>query len=486
MSLSSRTILIWVLFIFLVPISTFGSFTALQARLVFDAPQITRNIQPIVHFVAKKTHSPARKTQKSTSSLIQNIRFHKHTNRTRLVIDLTGASNYSTRKDKKHNQVILELKNTRLSKRAYRTTLQKGFPNTVQVSREWGKPVIITINRGALSKYTVLTLTKPNRLVLDLFPSSTPPKVVKKIPSKPKAVPPKVVKKVPPKAKTPPKVIKKKQAKPKTTSRKIEKKIPTKLKTAPPTIVKKKQIKPKVIQPVTAPKPTKPGNKLLIVIDPGHGGKDPGALGRKGTREKDIVLKVSHLLRTMIQERLNANVLMTREKDVFIELEDRAKLANKKKADLFISIHVNSHPKRSVKGLELYHFGEASDPRAMEVAARENGTPLKDNGPAWQFILADKLTDKKIENSRDLAWIARKALVGQLRKHYKIKDHGVKTAPFFVLRMTTMPGILAEIAFVSNPTEEKLLTSKTYQKRTAEGIFKGIKSYISPLQTVSR
>ena len=237
---------------------------------------------------------------------------------------------------------------------------------------------------------------------------------------------------------------------------------------------------------MTAPKPTKPGKKLLIVIDPGHGGKDPGALGRKGTREKDIVLKVSHLLKTMIQERLNANVIMTREKDVFIELEDRATFANRKKADLFVSIHVNSHPKRSVKGLEVYHFGEASDPRAMEVAARENGTPLKDNGPAWQFILADKLTDKKIENSRDLAWIARKALVGQLRKHYKVKDHGVKTAPFFVLRMTTMPGILAEIAFVSNPTEEKLLTSKTYQTRTAEGIFKGIKSYISPLQTVSR
>ena len=188
----------------------------------------------------------------------------------------------------------------------------------------------------------------------------------------------------------------------------------------------------------------------------------------------------------MIAKRLGAKVLMTREKDVFIQLEDRAKFANGKKADLFVSIHVNSHPKRSVKGLELYHFGKASDPRALEVAARENGTPLQDNAPAWQFILADKLTDKKIEDSRDLAWIARKALVGQLRKHYKIKDHGVKTAPFFVLRHTTMPGILAEIAFVSNPTEEKLLLSKTYQKRVAEGIYKGIKAYITPLQTAKR
>ena len=376
--------------------------------------------------------------------MIQNLRFHKHANHTRLVFDLKGKLNVRERKNTNQNKVVFELDDTRLSKRAFRSTRKKGFPRGIQVAREWNKPVTITINLAAVDKYKVLTLKKPNRLVLDLFPASSatpkakfaPPKVVKKAPAKPKVAPPKVALK------------------------------------APPTL--------KNLPPVKLIKPSKPGKKLLIVIDPGHGGKDPGALGRKGTREKDIVLKVSKQLRSMIAERLGAKVLMTREKDVFIQLEDRAKFANSKKADLFVSIHVNSHAKRSVKGLELYHFGKASDPRAMEVAARENGTPLKNNGPAWQFILADKLTDKKIEDSRDLAWIARKALVGQLRKHYKIKDHGVKTAPFFVLRHTTMPGILAEIAFVSNPTEEKLLLSKTYQKRVAEGIYKGIKAYITP------
>ena len=120
------------------------------------------------------------------------------------------------------------------------------------------------------------------------------------------------------------------------------------------------------------------------------------------------------------------------------------------------------------------------------MAARENGTPLEDNGPAWQFILADKLHDKKIEDSQELAWTTKKALVNYLQPFYKIKDHGVKTAPFFVLRMTTMPAILAEIAFISNPSEEKLLKSKTYQKRMARGIFEGIKVYITPLQTASR
>jgi N-acetylmuramoyl-L-alanine amidase len=225
---------------------------------------------------------------------------------------------------------------------------------------------------------------------------------------------------------------------------------------------------------------------MIIVLDPGHGGKDPGALGRKGTREKDVVLKISKHLRDLLVKEAHAKVLMTRESDVFIELEDRATFANQHKADIFVSIHINSHPKQSIKGLELYHFGEASDPRALEVAARENGTPLENNAPAWQFILADKLHDKKIEDSQEFAWTTKKALVKYLQPFYKIKDHGVKTAPFFVLRMTTMPAILAEIAFISNPTEEKLLKSSTYQKRMAQGIFEGIKSYLTPLQTASR
>lgn len=225
---------------------------------------------------------------------------------------------------------------------------------------------------------------------------------------------------------------------------------------------------------------------MRIVIDPGHGGKDPGAIGRAGTKEKHIVLQIAKHLKALMTERLGATVLMTREKDVFISLEDRAELANKKNADLFVSIHVNSHPKRGVKGLEIYHFGEASDPRALEVAARENGTPFQENGPAWQFILADKLNDKKIEESQELAWTLRKAVTTRLKKHYIVKDHGVKTAPFYVLRMTTMPSILVELAFISNPREEKLLTSAKYQRRVAEGILEGIIAYIAPLQTAAR
>jgi N-acetylmuramoyl-L-alanine amidase len=348
-----------------------------------------------------------------------------------VVLDLKKPADYTTNQTKNPPQTIIALKKVILGNKSRTGFHKDGFPTTLKVRESKPHGITITLDMRLLSKYKILALKKPYRLVLDLYPAPVRPQKVK---------------------------------------------IPIAKPNPPPVIV----------QPKRQPPKGKPGEPLLIVLDPGHGGKDPGALGRRGTREKDIVLKIAKQVKEMIKERLGAKVLLTREKDVFVKLEDRAEFANSKKADLFVSIHVNSHRSRNVKGLEVYHFGEASDPRSLEVAARENGTPLEENGPAWQFILADKLNDKKIEDSRELAWTTRTSLVTYLKKHYKVKDHGVKTAPFFVLRMTTMPSILAEIAFVSNPTEENLLRSKTYQKRVSEGIFKGINAYVQPLQTAAR
>ena len=165
---------------------------------------------------------------------------------------------------------------------------------------------------------------------------------------------------------------------------------------------------------------------------------------------------------------------MTRDRDQFIELEDRARFANGQEADLFVSIHVNSHPQRSVKGIEIYHFGEAKDQRALEVAARENGTPLNSTGVGWEYLVADLLTAKKIEASLELAWTAKEAMVANLNDHYALVDHGVKTAPFYVLRFTSMPSILAEIAYISNSSEEDLLRTtsspRAWRKHYEEGI----------------
>lgn len=229
--------------------------------------------------------------------------------------------------------------------------------------------------------------------------------------------------------------------------------------------------------------PTPPPPPLFrLIIDPGHGGKDPGAIrngaiGKGGTREKTIVLQIAKIVRDLVQTRLKAEVFLTRSTDEFLELGERVEFAEKKEADLFLSIHANSHTSRSIQGVEIYYLGKASDTQAWEVAARENGKlqQLKKGDPAGQFI-ADKEQEKKIEASRNFAWTINRKLISVLKQNgYPIKDHGVKTAPFHVLIWTSMPGILAEIGFISNPTEEKRLRNKTYQRKLAEGIYQGIK-----------
>jgi N-acetylmuramoyl-L-alanine amidase len=236
------------------------------------------------------------------------------------------------------------------------------------------------------------------------------------------------------------------------------------------------------------PQPAQPRTKSFktIVIDPGHGGKDPGARGQRGTEEKDITLKVALKLRDLLSKQAGIRVLMTRERDQFIELEDRAKFANGQDADLFVSIHVNSHPQRSVKGIEIYHFGQAKDQRALEVAARENGTPLNSTGVGWEYLVADLLTAKKIEESLELAWTAKEAMVTNLNGHYALVDHGVKTAPFYVLRYTSMPSILAEIAYISNSSEEELLRTSLFTTRVAEALEDGVKTFLTSAKLSAR
>jgi N-acetylmuramoyl-L-alanine amidase len=227
--------------------------------------------------------------------------------------------------------------------------------------------------------------------------------------------------------------------------------------------------------------PVAPPSKgdTTIVLDPGHGGKDTGARGQRQTEEKDITLKVALQLRELLNKRPGVRVLMTRERDVFVELKERAKFANSHDADLFVSIHVNSHPLHTVKGIEIYHFGEAKDQRALEVAARENGTPLNSTGVGWEYLVADLLTAKKIESSLELAWTAKEAMVAHMNGSYAVNDHGVKTAPFYVLRFTSMPSILAEIAYISNPDEEELLRRPAFVKDVALALFKGISSFLT-------
>ncbi len=214
-----------------------------------------------------------------------------------------------------------------------------------------------------------------------------------------------------------------------------------------------------------------------IVIDPGHGGKDPGAMGKSGLKEKDIVLDVGLRLRKLVKDRLGVNVIMTRETDVFIPLEERTAIANTKGADLFVSVHANSSRRSGARGVETYLLGKATDRNAMATAERENSASEKSLN-ALQLILTDLMNTAKKEESLRLAHYVQENMIGHLESRYKVTDLGVKQAPFYVLVNARMPSILAEISFISNPEEERLLSDGDHRQEIAEAILKGIRKYI--------
>lgn len=354
-------------------------------------------------------------------TMIQNLRTASSTELTRLVLDLDAKARPSKHPQLRAEGVTIEIPNVILSPSAEAKLAAGRLAKPFIITKTSERSIEVSLPTGSFKSYKLLTLANPHRLVIDVVPSSalltTPP-------------------------------------------------------IAPPDLT---------LPPPTPPQPAQPRAKSFktIVIDPGHGGKDPGARGQRGTEEKDITLKVALKLRDLLSRQPGVRVLMTRERDQFVELEDRAKFANGQEADLFVSIHVNSHPQRSVKGIEIYHFGEAKDQRALEVAARENGTPLNSTGVGWEYLVADLLTAKKIEASLELAWSAKEAMVTNLNGHYALVDHGVKTAPFYVLRFTSMPSILAEIAYISNSTEEELLRTGLFTTRVAEALEEGVNTFLT-------
>ncbi len=222
-----------------------------------------------------------------------------------------------------------------------------------------------------------------------------------------------------------------------------------------------------------------------IVIDPGHGGKDPGALGLYGLKEKHLTLKVSRYLAQELQKTLGCEVLLTRDRDTFIPLIKRPAIANLKRADLFVSIHVNASPNRRTRGIETYYLNFTTDPEAMRVAAMENAVSNQSLSEL-QSILKKILRNTKIEESRRLAQAVQKALVKRLSRRWRgVKDLGVKKAPFLVLVGTRMPAILVEISFITNPTEARRLRDERYLREIARGIAEGLKAYVNQMKVAS-
>jgi N-acetylmuramoyl-L-alanine amidase len=221
-----------------------------------------------------------------------------------------------------------------------------------------------------------------------------------------------------------------------------------------------------------------------IVVDAGHGGHDTGTIGPNGLMEKDLVLDVALRLGRLLETRLGADVIFTRDDDTFIPLETRTAIANEHQADLFISIHANSSQDPSARGIETYYLNFTSNPDALEVAARENAVSEKSIFELQDLV--KKITLKeKIEESRELATDVQQSLYsGLATRHTTLRDRGVKKAPFVVLIGANMPSILAEISFVSNPTDAAKLETPEYREKIADSLYKGIAKYAGGLSGV--
>jgi len=214
-----------------------------------------------------------------------------------------------------------------------------------------------------------------------------------------------------------------------------------------------------------------------VVIDPGHGGHDTGTIGPTGLKEKDVVLDLALRLGRLVNERLGSQVIFTRTDDTYVSLEARTELANEVKADLFISLHANSSRLRSAAGPEAYYLNFTTDASALEVAARENAPSARTIHELQDLVL--KIAQKeKVQESREFAASMQKALYSGLRSG---KNRGVKRAPFLVLVGAQMPSVLVEVAFLSNPREERLLKQPEYRQRIAEALYRGLFNYASTL-----
>jgi N-acetylmuramoyl-L-alanine amidase len=223
-----------------------------------------------------------------------------------------------------------------------------------------------------------------------------------------------------------------------------------------------------------------------IVIDAGHGGHDTGTVGPTGLMEKDLCLDVALRLGKLFEQKLpGADVVYTRSDDTFIPLEERTRIANEAKADLFVSIHANSSPDRAARGIETYYLNLKGSPEAMEVAARENAASQQSIHDLEDLVKRITRTEK-IDESKELAEDIQESLSKRVQKTAKtVRNRGVRKAPFVVLIGADMPSILTEVSFLSNPSDEQLLKKPEHRQRIAEGVYQGVAQYLESMNSLA-
>jgi N-acetylmuramoyl-L-alanine amidase len=230
----------------------------------------------------------------------------------------------------------------------------------------------------------------------------------------------------------------------------------------------------------TAPPQALAGLRPKIVIDPGHGGRDPGAQGY--AIEKEVTLAIAKRLAELLRERLGAETVLTRSRDVTLALSDRTARANVEGADLFLSIHANASPSHKRRGIETYYLNNSNDRATIRLAAMENGgAPRRARGRTdLRYILSDLVQVGKIEESVALAGAVQAGLVSHLQDRYPdVADLGVKQGPFYVLVGAHMPCVLVETSFLTHPTEGRRLRGQAYREAVAQGVFAGVARFLA-------
>jgi N-acetylmuramoyl-L-alanine amidase len=424
--------------------------------------------------------------RKLPSVSVDNIRFWESGSAVRVVVDLSSQVDFVQGGAKSPDRAFIDIAQARVNSMLLGKpmTLKSPLIQQIRVGQYDNSTVRVVLDLGAATRVTSSTLRDPDRLIIDVFgpdaPPVTPGAPETTLPATPVSVPPKTI--TTDEATGP--AASSTVASPVAASNApVPKPASLSAKTSTTPAAKVAANEPRI----TPAKPTSKGDRSLIrslglklqkvVIDAGHGGHDTGTVGPSGLMEKELVLDVAKRLKTLIEDQIGAQVFLTRGDDTFVPLESRTALANEQSGDLFISIHANSSRVRTVRGVETFYLNITTSRESLDTATRENAASERSIHELQDLLKAITLKDK-VDESRELARFVQQSMSS--RKNAGM-DRGIKQAPFIVLMGANMPSVLAEVSFISNPQEEKLLRTPEYRQQIAESIFGGVRSYSESL-----
>ena len=375
---------------------------------------------------------------------IVNLRRATHANFTRIVLDIGKLREYTYGELQDPGRIYVDVLQAKLNPilQGQSYPVKTDYISQIRISQKTASTVrvVADVEFSRVQSYRVYHLFDPFRLVVDIYPRGTA-----------EGAPPAPA----------------------------EKAVPPAAKTQPP-VKRDVDLKDPALNGTSMARQLGLGVRT-VVIDPGHGGPRPGTISKSGLQEKDVNLAIALALQKLLREKAGLEVILTRESDVDVPLDDRTVIANQKRADLFISIHSNAHRDRKRGGVETFFLNVNPDPSVIELAAEENATSTKNIGE-MKSILEKIVKNSKIQESLALAQAIQKSLVKALAQDLpSIPDLGVKGGPFWVLIGGEMPSVLVEVSHLSNAKEEAKLKTPKYRNLAAQGIYDGIMEYVRSL-----